>query len=192
MTKNANIYLPFDFWGNQMWVKPWLEMEIPFGMSKDTLAISGRISGGLWGVTQILLDYIAHVNFHAASNSFSIPRCQKSRRWKTNKKYSVSTSQQKQWRRMCTWEKSWEGGEKEIVVATCQRREADALRSQQKAKQLKVRVRPIYSQRQVLLTGIGFYFSVWQFCSWLEIEFRFLININMRTYRGPIDRQKLI
>ena len=146
-----------------MWVKPWLEMEIPFGMSKDTLAISGRISGGLWGVTQILLDYIAHVNFHAASNSFSIPRCQKSRRWKTNKKYSVSTSQQKQWRRMCTWEKSWEGGEKEIVVATCQRREPDALRSQQKAKQLKVRVRPIYSQRQVLLTGIGFYFSVWHF-----------------------------
>ena len=163
MTKNANIYLPFDFWGNQMWVKPWLEMEIPFGMSKDTLAISGRISGGLWGVTQILLDYIAHVNFYAASNSFSIPRCQKSRRWKTNKKYSVSTSQQKQWRRMCTWEKSWEGGEKEIVAATCQRREPDALRSQQKAKQLKVRVRPIYSQRQVLLTGIGFYFSVGHF-----------------------------
>ena len=169
-----------------MWVKPWLEMEIPFGMSKDTLAISGRISGGLWGVTQILLDFIVRISSHAASNFLSIPRYKKFRRWKTNKKYSVSTSQQKQRSKMCTWEKSWEGRGKEIVAATCQRREADALRSQQKAKQLKVRVRPIYSQRQVLLTGLGFLFFCMVFRSWLEI------NIKMRTCRGLIDRQKLI
>ena len=88
-----------------MWVKPWLEMEIPFGMSKDTLVISGRISGGLWGVTQILLDFIVRISSHAASNFLSIPRYKKFRRWKTNKKYSVSTSQQKQRSKLCTWEK---------------------------------------------------------------------------------------
>ena len=148
-----------------------------------SIELSDEIGSTFFDIDNIAHPYLAHVDFHAAFNSFSIPTYQKFRRWKTNKKYSVSTSQQTQRSKKCTWEKSWEGGGKEIVAATCQRREADALRSQQKAKQLKVRVRPIYSQRQVLLTGLGFLFFCIVFRSLLEIEFRFLINIEMRTYR---------
>ena len=80
------------------------------------------------------------------------------------------------------------GRGKEIVAATCQRREADALRSQQKAKQLKVRVKPIYSQRQVLFTGLGFLFFCIVVRSLLEIEFRFLIYIEIAT----VERVKLL
>ena len=171
-----------------MWVKPWLEMEIPFGMSKDTLAISGRISGGLWGVTQILLDYIAHVNFYAASNSFSIPRCQKSRRWKV---FCVHVSTKAVKKNVHVRKKLGRRREGNSRGNLSERRgwcASFAAKSKTTESQSET---DIFSTPS-LAHWNRFLFFCMAFCSWLEIEFCFLININMRTYRGPIDRQKLI